>query len=167
VLSLILALTALSVAETLPPGYPLQGLGAIRVEAVEPTIIGREFPELSAAALQSAAEIRLKERGVPLFRAGRDPLIPGSPMPELAYLSLRVSVVNSPTGPRGYSVNLRLMEPVTLWRGDKLKPTAATWDGSVSGPADQNDLVQRLHQAVDRVCNSFASDYVAANPKRK
>jgi hypothetical protein len=59
------------------------------------------------------------------------------------------------------------MEPVTLWRGDKLKATAATWDGSVSGPADQNDLVERIRQAVERVCNNFASDYVAANSKQK
>jgi len=165
-LGLVFGLTASSAAQSpAPPGPLLNGLGAVTVQVIEPFVIGHDLAELSEKSLQSLAEGLLKKNGIAVFHIGRDRLDPAR-LP-MANLILTVTVVNAPTGPRGYFVNLRLMEFTTLWRSDKRPATAATWDRGRSGPADSTDLVQRIHEAVARVCDGFSSEYAEANPKGK
>lgn len=143
--------------ELAPPGYPLQGLQAVTV-SVLPPVLSEKVPDLTAEALQRLAEDTLRVAGVPVPKTG--------PAPQLSYLLLRLTVVDSAGGPRGYSADLRLMEVVTLSRDMKMKTQAATWYGGLSGPADQQDLTVRVNDAVRRVCQRFAADYTSANPKR-
>jgi len=165
-IALVFGLTTPSAAQSpAPPGPLLKGLGTVMVQVVEPFVIGGEMAELSETSLQSLAEDTLKKNEVPVLDIGRDRLDPGRPI--LGHLVLTVTVVNGPSGPRGYFVNLRLMESATLLRGEKRSTMAATWDVGRSGPADRTDLAQRIHEAVGRVCDSFSTEYAAANPKGK
>ena len=165
-IGLVLGLTAPSAAQSPEEPAPLlKGLGTVMIQVVAPIVIGHERAELTATSLQSLAEGTLQKNGVPLFHFGRDRFEPGRPFPTNLFLT--VTVVNSPTGPRGYFVNLKLMEPVTLSRGEKGSNNATTWDRGLSGPADRTDLVRLIQEAVGRVCHTFSTEYAAANPKGK
>lgn len=101
-------------------------------------------------------ELALRTAGIKILTPQELLAHPATP---LLYASV---MVDEGTGLVGYSIEILLMQTVTLWNGES--SVACTWNTQHRGTIDRSNL-WRLRERVLSQIDKFANDWLKANPK--
>jgi hypothetical protein len=166
-LAAVLMLTAfgtLNIALALddePSRKSLAGLHGVHV-LVEDLAPGAERTGLTRAAVQTDAELRLRQAGIPVLTAKEKFDTPGYPT---LYINAMITANGSPWG---YALSVGLEQAVQLYRDPTIVHAAVpTWSiisgGGYAVPADIPQSVRaKLRDMVDRFINA----YLSVNPQQ-
>lgn len=131
----------------------LRGLPAVRVEAVVPA-----DTDLDAAAFTSAVQASLELAGVPVA------LEPNAEAPILRFRLVPYVITDKEVEGACFVADLALFDTVLLSRSGK-SLRAATWESaSIIGVRPALDA--SLERVAEDLAEEFATEYLAANPRR-
>jgi hypothetical protein len=111
---------------------------------------------LSKNQIKTDVEQRLRKAGVRV-------LTNKEPAPRTPHLYVKISASINKMGIFAYSINVDLMEIVTLFTGEKA--FATVWEKGEAGSVGLN-YINQIQPRIDSLIDKFINDYLAANPKR-
>jgi hypothetical protein len=139
----------------------LRGLKGMRVlvEDLAPEV---EKAGLTKNQLQADIEDRLRKAGIKTLTQDECFATPGEP-----YLYVNISLNFRKGDPNIYSfsIDIGVIQNVTLDRNPKQKTYAATWSTGGVGSIEK-ELLSRLKGSVDDLLDLFIKAYLAVNPKK-
>ncbi len=139
----------------------LQGLKGIRVlvEDLNPEV---ERSGLTKAGLQKEVEGWLRAAGIRILSEGEAAQVPGDPY---LYLNLNISLPKREEEPCAYSIDIGLIQNVTLIRNPRETTYGITWSSGGVGLIGKKSLPQ-LKESVEDIVNIFIKAYFSVNPKK-
>jgi len=135
----------------------LPGVGVL-VEKLPPEI---EREGLRRDQLQMDVESQLKKAGVKVFSKEQCTRVPGEPY---LYINLNVNVVKTESGIYPYTVDIMLIQKVSLMRDPKRVTYAVTWSTGGVGSITKS-IVSQLQENVAEVVHVFIRAFLDENPK--
>ena len=135
----------------------LPGVGVL-VEKLPPEI---EREGLRRDQLQMDVESQLKKAGVKVFSKEQCTRVPGEPY---LYINLNVNVVKTESGIYPYTVDIMLIQKVSLMRDPKRVTYAVTWSTGGVGSITKS-IVSQLRENVAEVVHVFIQAFLDENPK--
>jgi len=152
--SSILAINGLSNRATL---RGLKGFGVL-VEKLPPEV---EKEGLKSDQLQREVEIKLRTAGIKVMTKEESFKTPGEPY---LYININVNIAKTESDIYPYSIDLLLIQKVSLLRDPKLTSYAVTWStggvGSIGKP-----IVGQLGESAEAMVDVFIKVYLVENPK--
>jgi Cdc6-like AAA superfamily ATPase len=135
----------------------LKGVGAL-VEKLPPEV---EQEGLKRDQLQMEVESKLRTAGIKVLTKEEAFNTPGEPF---LYININVNIVKTESDIYPYSIDLLLIQKVSLLRDPKLTSYAITWStGGVGSIGKQ--IVSQLAESVEKMVDVFIKAYLAENPK--
>ena len=135
----------------------LKGVGVL-VEKL-PTEVEKEG--LDRNELQRAVESKLQSAGIRLLTKEESLRAPGEPY---LYININVNIAKTESDIYPYSIDLLLIQKVSLLRDPKLTSYAVTWStggvGSIAKP-----ILSQLRESVEAMVDVFVNAYLMENPK--
>ena len=135
----------------------LPGVGVL-VEKLPPEI---EREGLRRDQLQMDVESQLKKAGVKVFSKEQCTRVPGEPY---LYINLNVNVAKTESGIYPYTVDIMLIQKVSLMRDPKRVTYAVTWSTGGVGSITKS-IVSQLRENVAEVVHVFIRAFLDENPK--
>jgi len=135
----------------------LPGVGVL-VEKLPPEI---EREGLRRDQLQMDVESQLKKAGVKVFSKEQCTRVPGEPY---LYINLNVNVAKTESGIYPYTVDIMLIQKVSLMRDPKRVTYAVTWSTGGVGSITKS-IVSQLRENVAEVVHVFIQAFLDENPK--
>ena len=152
--SSILGINGLSNRATL---RGLKGVGVL-VEKLPAEV---EKEGLDRNELQRAVESKLQSAGIRLLTKEESLKAPGEPY---LYININVNIAKTEADIYPYSIDLLLIQKVSLLRDPKLTSYAITWStGGVGSIGKQ--ILSQLRESVEAMVDVFIKAYLAENPK--
>jgi len=152
--SSILGINGLSNRATL---RGLKGVGVL-VEKLPAEV---EKEGLDRNELQRAVESKLQSAGIRLLTKEESLRAPGEPY---LYININVNIAKTESDIYPYSIDLLLIQKVSLVRDPKLTSYAITWStGGVGSIGKQ--ILSQLRESVEAMVDVFIKAYLAENPK--
>jgi len=135
----------------------LKGVGVL-VEKLPPEV---EKEGLSADQLQKEIGSKLQSAGIRLLTKEESLRAPGEPY---LYININVNIAKTESDIYPYSIDLLLIQKVSLVRDPKLTSYAITWStGGVGSIGKQ--ILSQLRESVEAMVDVFIKAYLAENPK--
>ena len=135
--------------------HGLAGLDTIGVVANAISQAGGGSNELFQQ-LPDDAKQALRQAGIAPPLSGDHEAVPS--------LELLVTIVyNEDFGAYEYSVDVRLAQPVTTEKGERVR--AATWDKQTAGIAGKEEVAEAVRTKLKRLVGSFIKAWLAENPQ--
>jgi hypothetical protein len=160
-LGAVLALVVLLALPGVSHALTLDQKGLVGLEGVQVVVEGpgleAERLGLSKNQIKTDVERRLQKAGVRVLTNQQEVETPGRPQ-----LCVKIGASINKMGIFAYSINVDLIEIVTLFTGETA--FATVWEKGEAGSVGLNNINQiqsRISSLVDR----FINDYLAANPK--
>ena len=152
--SSILAINGLSNRATL---RGLKGVGVL----VEKLPLEVEQEGLKRDQLQMEVESKLRTAGIKVLTKEEASGASGEPY---LYININVNIAKTEADIYPYSIDLLLIQKVSLLRDPKLTSYAITWStggvGSIGKP-----ILSQLRESVEAMVDVFVNAYLAENPK--
>jgi hypothetical protein len=168
----IMIVMILASASTLTLSYPLfavngisnratlrglKGVGVL-VEKLPPEVEQEGFKR---DQLQMEVESKLRTAGIKVLTKEEAFNTPGEPF---LYININVNMAKTESDIYPYSIDLLLIQKVSLLRDPKLTSYAITWStGGVGSIAKQ--IVSQLRENVEAMVDVFIKTYLAENPR--
>jgi len=130
----------------------LRGLKAFNI-VIDPLDPQLEKAGLSADALRSRIDTRLRHAGVPLDNNA------------IEFVGLRIDAMLLKKGPASLCFSLAFYQPVALARDPKIRTATQTWDVHRMQVVPLKSMVQAAQDAVDDVTDLFVAAYRSVNPQ--
>lgn len=139
----------------------LQGLNGIKVlvEDLAPEV---EREGLAKDPLQKAIEERVRAAGIKVLTQEEAANTPGEPY---LYVNVNVTLPKAEEPSCSYSIDLTLIQNVTLIRNPKQATYAVTWSTGGVGLIGRKALSE-LKESVEEMVDIFIKAYLSVNPKR-
>ena len=135
----------------------LKGVGVL-VEKLPPEV---EQEGLKRDQLQMEVESKLRTAGVKVLTKEEAFNTPGEPF---LYININVNIAKTESEIYPYSIDLLLIQKVSLLRDPKLTSYAITWStGGVGSIGKQ--ILSQLRENVEAMVDVFIKAYLAENPK--
>jgi hypothetical protein len=135
----------------------LKGVGVL-VEKLPPEV---EQEGLKRDQLQMEVESKLRTAGVKVLTKEEAFNTPGEPF---LYININVNIAKTESEIYPYSIDLLLIQKVSLLRDPKLTSYAITWStGGVGSIGKQ--ILSQLRDNVEAMVDVFIKAYLAENPK--
>ena len=152
--SSVFAINGLSNRATL---QGLKGVGVL-VEKLPPEV---EQEGLKRDQVQMEVESKLRTAGIKVLTKEEAFNTPGEPF---LYINLNINIAKTESDIYPYSIDLLLIQKVSLLRDPKLTSYAVTWStggvGSVGKP-----ILSQLRESVEAMVDVFVNAYLMENPK--
>jgi Cdc6-like AAA superfamily ATPase len=135
----------------------LKGVGVL-VEKLPPEV---EQEGLKRDQLQMEVESKLRTAGIKVLTKEEAFNTPGEPF---LYININVNIAKTESDIYPYSIDLLLIQKVSLLRDPKLTSYAITWStGGVGSIGKQ--ILSQLRENVEAMVDVFIKTYLAENPK--
>ena len=135
----------------------LKGVGVL-VENLSPEA---EKEGLSRAQLQADVESKLRKAGIKILTKDESAKVPGEPY---LYVNINLNTAKTEDDVYPYSLDILLIQKVSLLRDPKITTYAVTWStGGVGSISKQT--VGELRENVKAIVDVFIKAYHAENPK--
>jgi hypothetical protein len=135
----------------------LSGIGVL-VEQLPPEV---EKEGLTKNQLQTDAESKLRKAGIKILSREECAKTPGEPY---LYINLNVNIAKTESDVYPYTIDVMLLQKVSLQRNPGLISYAVTWSiggvGSIAKP-----ILSQLREVVEQTLDTFIQAYQAENPK--
>jgi hypothetical protein len=135
----------------------LEGVGVL-VEQLSPEV---EREGLVKSRLQTEAELKLRMAGIKVLTKEECLKTPGEPY---LYVNINVNIAKTESGIYPYSIDVLLIQKVSLLRDPKQTTYAVTWStggvGSIGKP-----ILSQLQNSVEEILDVFVKAYLSENPK--
>jgi hypothetical protein len=135
----------------------LKGIGVL----VEKLPLEVEQEGLKRDQLQMEVESKLRTAGIKVLTKEESFKTPGEPH---LYININVNIAKTESDIYPYSIDLLLIQKVSLLRDPKLTSYAITWStggvGSIGKP-----ILNQLRENVEEMVEVFVKAYLAENPK--
>lgn len=135
----------------------LKGVGVL-VEHLLPEI---EKEGLNRDQLQTSVESKLRKAGIKVLTKEESFIAPGEPH---LYVNINVNIAKTESDIYPYSIDLLLIQRVSLLRDPKLTSYAITWSTGGVGSIGKT-VVRELGESVEAMVDVFIKTYLAENPK--
>ena len=135
----------------------LSGVGVL-VEQLAPEI---EREGLIKNQLQIEVELKLKMAGIKVLTKEECLKTPGEPY---LYVNVNVNIAKTESDIYPYSIDVLLMQKVSLLRDPKQTTYAVTWSTGGVGSIEKSILSQ-LRGSVEEMVDIFIKTYLSENPK--
>jgi hypothetical protein len=135
----------------------LSGVGVL-VEQLAPEI---EREGLIKNQLQIEVELKLKMAGIKVLTKEECLKTPGEPY---LYVNVNVNIAKTESDIYPYSIDVLLMQKVSLLRDPKQTTYAVTWSTGGVGSIEKSILSQ-LRTSVEEMVDLFIKTYLSENPK--
>ena len=138
----------------------LRGLGgfAVLVEQLSPEV---EREGLIKNQLQNEAELKLRMAGIKVLTKEECLKTPGEPY---LYVNINVNIAKTESDVYPYSIDVLLIQKVSLLRDPKQTTYAVTWStggvGSIGKP-----ILSQLQNSVEEILDVFMKAYLSENQK--
>ena len=139
----------------------LQGLGGVKVlvEDLAPEV---EREGLVKDRLQREVEDRVRAAGIRVLTQEETTKTPGEPY---LYVNINVTLSRDDETPCSYSVDIALIQNVTLARNPKQAAYAVTWSTGGVGLIGKKSLSE-LRESIQEIVDIFIKAFLEANPKK-
>ena len=139
----------------------LQGLKGVRilVEDLAPEV---ERGGLVKNQLQKSAEEKLRSAGIKVLTQEEAVKTPGEPY---LYVNININFAKGEEEVCSYSIDIALIQNVTLVRNPKQTSYAVTWSTGGVGMIGKKSLGE-LKESVDEIVEIFVQAFFSVNPKR-
>jgi len=139
----------------------LQGLKGVRVlmEDLAPEV---EREGLVKNQLQRNVEEKLRSAGIRVFSQEETVRTPGEPY---LYVNVNVNFAKGEEEVCSYSIDIAIIQNVTLARNPKQTSYAITWSTGGVGMIGKKSL-RELKESVDEIVEIFVQAFFSVNPKR-
>jgi hypothetical protein len=128
---------------------------------VENLPAGVEGQGLSKNQLQSDAELKLRNAGIKVLSREESAKTPGEPY---IYINLNLNIAKTENEVYPYSIDLLLIQKVSLLRDPKMTSYAVTWSTGGVGSIGK-EIIGQLRDNVREIIDIFITAYKAENPK--
>ena len=135
----------------------LDGVGVL-VEQLAPEV---EKEGLIKNQLQIEVELKLKMAGIKVLTKEECLKTPGEPY---LYVNVNVNIAKTESDIYPYSIDVLLMQKVSLLRDPKQTTYAVTWSTGGVGSIEKSILSQ-LRTSVEEMVDLFIKTYLSENPK--
>jgi hypothetical protein len=135
----------------------LQGVGVL-VEQLPPEA---ENKGLKKDQIQTGVESRLQKAGIKVLTKEECAKTPGEPY---LYINLNINITKTESDIYPYTVDVMLIQKVSLLRDPQIYTYAMTWSTGGIGSIDKQILGQ-LRESVLEMVNIFVNAYLTENPK--
>jgi len=135
----------------------LKGVGVL-VEKLPPEI---EQEGLKRDQLQMDVESKLRTAGIKVLTREEALNTPGEPF---LYININVNIAKTESDIYPYSIDLLLIQKVSLLRDPKLTSYAITWSTGGVGSIGKT-IVRELGESVEAMVDGFVKAYLDENPK--
>jgi hypothetical protein len=135
----------------------LSGVGVL-IEQLAPEI---EREGLIKNQLQIEVELKLKMAGIKVLTREECLKTPGEPY---LYVNVNVNIAKTESDIYPYSIDVLLMQKVSLLRDPKQTTYAVTWSTGGVGSIEKSILSQ-LRTSVEEMVDLFIKTYLSENPK--
>jgi hypothetical protein len=135
----------------------LKGVGVL-VENLPPEV---EKQGLNRDQLQKTIESRLRKAGIKVFSKEEAFRTPGEPH---LYVNINVNIAKTESDIYPYSIDLLLIQMVSLLRDPNLTTYAVTWSTGGVGSIGKT-IVGELGESVEAMVDVFIKAYLEENPK--
>lgn len=135
----------------------LSGVGVL-VEQLSPEV---EKEGLIKNQLQREVELKLRAAGIKVLTREEALTTPGEPY---LYININVNTAKTESDIYPYSVDLLLMQKVSLLRDPQQTTYAVTWSTGGVGSIEKS-IVGQLRNSVEEMVSLFIKAYQAENPK--
>jgi len=135
----------------------LSGVGVL-IEQLAPEI---EREGLIKNQLQIEVELKLKMAGIKVLTKEECLKAPGEPY---LYVNVNVNIAKTESDIYPYSIDVLLMQKVSLLRDPKQTTYAVTWSTGGVGSIEKSILSQ-LRTSVEEMVDLFIKTYLSENPK--
>ena len=139
----------------------LRGLKGVRV-LVEDFASEVEKAGLTKNQLQPHIEDRLRRAGIKPLTQDECFVTPGEPY---LYVNINLNFRKADPNIYSFSIDIGVIQNVTLDRDSKQKTYAATWSTGGVGSIEK-EFLPRLKDSVDDLLDLFIKSYLAVNPKK-
>jgi hypothetical protein len=139
----------------------LQGLKGVRV-LVEDLTSEVEGEGLAKSVLQKEIEDRLRGAGIRVLTQEEAPQTPGEPY---LYVNVNVTLSKGEEEACSYSIDLALIQNVTLIRNPRQTTYAITWSTGGMGLIGKKSL-KDLKESVREIVDLFVKAFMSVNPKK-
>ena len=139
----------------------LRGLKGVRV-LVEDFASEVEKAGLTKNQLQPHIEDKLRKAGIKPLTQDECFVTPGEPY---LYVNINLNFRKADPNIYSFSIDIGVIQNVTLDRDSKQKPYAATWSTGGVGSIEK-EFLPRLKDSVDDLLDLFIKSYLAVNPKK-
>ncbi len=135
----------------------LKGVGVL-VEKLPPEVEQEGFKR---DQIQMEVESKLRTAGIKILTKEEAFNTPGEPF---LYININVNIAKTESDIYPYSIDLLLIQKVSLVRDPKLTSYAITWStggvGSIAKP-----ILSQLAESIEKMVDIFIKAYLAENPK--
>ncbi len=135
----------------------LKGVGVL----VENLPAGVEGHGLSKNQLQSDAEAKLRNAGIKVLTKEESAKTLGEPY---VYININLNMAKTENDVYPYSIDLLLIQKVSLVRDPKITSYAVTWSTGGVGSIGK-EIIGQLRENVQEIVDIFIKAYKAENPK--
>ena len=139
----------------------LRGLKGVRV-LVEDLASEVEKAGLTKNQLQADIEDRLRKAGIKTLTQDECFATPGEPY---LYVNINLNSRKADTNVYSFSMDIGVIQNVTLDRDPKQKTYGVTWSTGGVGSIEK-EFLPRLKDSVDDLLDLFIKSYLAVNPKK-
>jgi hypothetical protein len=154
-LLLTLALTLLFAI----PTFGQERISGLNGICVRTTLLGGENSGLSESQIQTDTELTLRKASIPVLE-GR------TPTAAKPCLTVRVSLFKTGAGDYVADVFVELDELATSKRRPSLDIVGSSWGRATMLEPSPRDGLRDVRNEITDIVNTFANDYLRANPKR-
>jgi len=135
----------------------LSGIGVL-VEKLAPEV---ERQGLIGDRLQIEVELKLRMAGIKVLTREESLKTPGAPY---LYININVNTAKTESDVYPYSIDVLLIQNVSLLRDPKQTTFAVTWSTGGVGSIEKSMVVQ-LRDSVEEMVDLFVKAYFSENPK--
>jgi hypothetical protein len=135
----------------------LSGVGVL-VEQLPPEV---EAGGLTRSQLRKEVESRLRDAGIKVLTREECQKTPGEPY---LYVNINVNIAKTESDVYPYSIDVVLIQKVSLLRDRKLTTYAVTWSAGGVGSITK-EILGQLAGSVGGITDTFIKAYLAENPK--